>query len=159
MMNRIKIAMLLVVSIGCWYPISARAEAPTPKGGCWSRDIAARPTMTDSQTISTTTGTVIAIENNNKDRSLAAKEVITWVRLKMPTGEQKTAYLGSSRALKQQRIALKVNDTIEVRGIQTAKSQPSPTIIASTIKKGNRTWKLDNPAEKPIGTQWCKHNG
>jgi hypothetical protein len=158
MMNRIKMVVLLVVSIGCWHPIVARAEAPAPKGGCWSRDIASRP-MADPQTIATTTGRVIAIENNNKDRSLAAKEVITWVRLKTPTGEQKTAYLGSSRALKQQRIALKVNDSIEVRGIQTAKAQQSPTIIANTIKKGNRTWKLDNPTEKPIGAQWCKHNG
>ena len=158
MMKRIKMAMLLLVSVGCWLPTGVRAEAPAPKGGCWSRDVAVRP-MPNAQTISITAGKVTSIENNNKDRSLAAKEVITWVRLKTPTGEEKTAYLGSSRALKQQRIALKVNDAIEVRGTQTTKAQQSPTIIARTIKKGDRVWKLDNPAEKPIGAQWCRHNG
>lgn len=157
MMKRIKITMLLLVSIGCWLPMGARAEAPAPKGGCWSRDIAMRP-MPDAQTIATTEGRVISIENNNKDRSLAAKEVITWIRLKTPTGEEKTVHLGSNRALKQQRIAIKVNDVVEVRGIQTAKAQQSPTIIANTIKRGERIWKLDNPAEKPIGAKWCKHN-
>ena len=158
MMTRIKSAMVLLVSIGCWLPMGARAEAPTQKGGCWSRDVAVRP-MPDAQTIATTTGKITSIENNNKDRSLAAKEVITWVRLQTSTGELKTAYLGSNRALKQQRIALKVNDIVEVRGTQTAKARQSPTIIASTIKKGDRVWKLDNPTEKPIGTQWCKYNG
>jgi hypothetical protein len=157
-MKRIKMAMLLLVSIGCWLPMEARAEAPTPKGGCWSRDVAVRP-MPNAQTIATTAGRVISVENNNKDRSLAAKEVITWVRLKTPTGEEKTVYLGSNRALRQQRIALKVNDVVEVRGIQTSQSRQPPTIIANTIKKGDRVWKLDNPTEKPIGAQWCKHNG
>ncbi len=157
-MNRIKIAMLLLVSIGCWLPTGASAEAPAPKGGCWSRDIAVRP-MPDAQTIATTAGRVTSIENNNKDRSLAAKEVITWVRLKTPTGEEKTVYLGSNRALKQQRIALKVNDVVKVRGIQTAEARQLPTIIANTIEKGDRIWKLDNPTAKPIGAQWCKYKG
>lgn len=138
--------------------MGVRAEAPAPKGGCWSRDIAMRP-QPDARTIVTTTGKIVAIENNNRDRSLASKEVISWVRLKTPTGEQKTVFLGSSRALRQQRIALKINDAIEVRGVQTSKAKQSPTIIASTIQKGGRVWTLDNPAEKPSGTKWCKYNG
>ena len=44
-MKPIKSIMVLVVSIGCWLPgVAVRAEAPTPKGGCWSREVAMRPT-------------------------------------------------------------------------------------------------------------------
>jgi hypothetical protein len=156
-MKRIKIAMLLFVSIASWLPIAVRAEAPTPKNGCWSREIATRPSS-DPQTVTTVIGKVIAIERNNKDRSLAAKEVVTWARLKTQTG-QKTIYLGSDRSLKQQGLNLRVRDVIEVRGVQTYKSKQLPTIIASTVKKSDRVWKIDNIAAKPTGVQWCRYNG
>jgi hypothetical protein len=156
--NRIKIAILLVASIGWWLPVAVRAEAPLPKGGgCWSREVAARPSV-DPQTIATAKGRVIAIDRNNKDHSLAAKEVVTWVRLKTPTG-QKSVYLGSQRSLRQQGLNIKVQDVIEVRGIQTYKSKPLPTIVASTVKKSDRVWKIDNIADKPAGVQRCRYNG
>ena len=42
-MRKIGIAILLVGSIGCWFPAAVRAQAPTTKkGGCWSREIAVR---------------------------------------------------------------------------------------------------------------------
>jgi hypothetical protein len=156
-MNGMKIAILLVASIGWWWPVAVRAEAPMPKGGCWSREIATRPSV-DPQTIATAKGRVIAIDRNNKDRSLAAKEVVTWVRLKTPTG-QKSVYLGSQRSLRQQGLNIKVRDIIEVQGIQTYKSKQLPTIIASTVKKSDRVWKIDNIADKPAGVQWCRYNG
>ena len=151
----IKIAMLLVVSIS-WLPIAVRAEAPTPKNGCWSREVATRPTET--QTIATAKGRVTGIERNDRDRTLAAKEVVTWVRLKTPTG-QKTVYLGSDRSLKQQGLEIKVRDVIEVQGVQTYKSKQLPTIIAGTVKKSDRVWKIANIGTKPTGVQWCRSNG
>ena len=155
-MNRIKISMLLVMSIGWWLPIAVRAEAPAPKAGCWSRELATRPT--EAQTLTTAKGRVTAIERNNKDRKLAAKEVVTWVRLKTPTG-QKTIYLGLDRSLKQQGLNIRVSDVIQVEGVQTYKSKQSSTIIASTITKSDRVWKIDNIADKPAGVQWCRYNG
>ena len=156
-MNRMKIAMLLVASIGWWLPVAVRAEAPTPRGGCWSREIASRPSV-DPRTITTAKGRAIAIERNNKDRSLAAKEIVTWVRLKTPTG-QKTVYLGSQRSLRQQGLNIKVGDVIEVQGVQTYKSKQLPTIIASTVKRSDRVWKIDNIATKPTRVEGCKYNG
>jgi hypothetical protein len=155
-MNKIKIPMLLVVSIGWWLPIDVRAEAPTPKAGCWSREIATRPTV--AQTLTTAKGRVTAIERNDRDRKLAAKEIATWVRIKTKTG-QKTVYLGSDRSLKQQGLNIKVRDVIEVQGVQTYKSKQLPTIIAGTVKRSDRVWKIDNIADKPVGVQWCRYNG
>ncbi len=156
-MNKIKIVMLVVASIGWWLPVVAHAEAPMPKGGCWSREVAVRPSA-DPQTLATAKGRAIAIDRNNKYRSLAAKEVVTWVRLKTPTG-QKSVYLGSQRSLRQQGLNIKVGDVIEVSGVQTYKSKQLPTIIATTVKKSDRVWKIDNVADKPAGVQWCRSNG
>jgi hypothetical protein len=158
-MNRIKLAVLLATStsIGWMFPIAARAEAPTPRGGCWSREIATRP-LAEAPKLSTAKGRVIAIDRNNKDRELAAKEVATWVRIETPTG-QKTVYLGSERSLKQQNLNIKVRDLIEVQGVQTYKSKKLPTIIASTVKRSDRVWKIANIATKPTNVEWCKYNG
>jgi hypothetical protein len=158
-MKPIKSIMVLVVSIGCWLPgVAVRAEAPTPKGGCWSREVAMRPTD-DPKAITTVKGRVVAIERNNEDRPLAAKNVVTWARVRSNTGEEKTIYLGSDLSLRQQHLKLKVSDVVEVRGVQTAPSRQSPTIIANTVKKSDRVWKIDNLADKPTGVKWCKYNG
>jgi hypothetical protein len=156
-MNRIKLAILLMTSIGWLFPSAARAEAPTPRGGCWSREIATRP-LAETPKLSTAKGRVIAIDRNNKERALAAKEVATWVRIKTPTG-QKTVYLGSERSLKQQGLNIKVRDVIEVQGVQTYKSKQLPTIIASTVQRSDRVWKIANITTKPTGVEWCKYNG
>ena len=154
-MNRIKIA-ILVLCLGCGLPLAARAEAPTPKSGCWSTEVAIRPSTPEK--VTTATGRVIGIDRSNRDRSLAAKEVVTWVKLKTPTG-QKTVYLGSDRSLQQQGLNLKVRDTIEVQGVQTYKSNKLPTIIANTVKKSDRVWKIDNIATKPTSRDRCRFNG
>jgi hypothetical protein len=155
-MKRIKIAMLVLCSLDGGMPLAVRAEAPTPRSGCWSTEVAIRPST--PQAVTTATGRIMAIERSNKDRSLAAKEVVTWVRLKTPTG-QKTVYLGSDRSLQQQGLKLKVRDTIEVQGIQTYKSKELPTIIANTVKKSDRVWKIDNIATKPNSENRCRYNG
>jgi hypothetical protein len=155
-MQQIKIAVLVLCSIGCGLPLAVRAEAPTPKSGCWSTEVAIRPST--PQAVTTATGRVMAIERSNKDRSLAAKEVVTWVRLKTPTG-QKTVYLGSDRSLQQQGLKLKVRDTIEVQGVQTYKSKKLPTIIANTVKKSDRVWRIENIATKPTSGERCRSNG
>ena len=157
-MKQITIAALLLVSIGCFNPAGVRAEAPKPKGGCWSRDVAMRP-ISDPQVITTIKGQVIAIERNDKNEPIAAKEVVTWVRIKTADGTQKSIYLGSERYLNQQRLQLKVSDTLEIKGIQTTNPQQLPTIIASSIEKGNRVLKINKISSKPTTTQWCQHNG
>ncbi|WP_309740732.1 hypothetical protein [Chamaesiphon sp. OTE_20_metabat_361] len=154
-MKQIQISML-VLCLGCGLPLAARAEAPTPKSGCWSTEVAIRPSTPEQ--VTTATGRVIGIERSNKDRSLAATEVVTWVKLKTPTG-QKTVYLGSDRSLQQQGLKLKVRDTIEVQGVQTYKSKKLPTIIANTVKKSDRVWKIDNIATKPTSDERCRFNG
>ena len=156
-MKQIKIATIVALcTLGCGLPLAASAEAPTPKSGCWSTEVAIRPSTPD--TVTTATGRVIGIERSDKDRPLAAKEVVTWVKLKTPTG-QKTVYLGSDRSLQQQGLKLKVRDKIEVKGVQTYKSKKLPTIIANTVKKSDRVWRIDNIATAPTGGERCKYNG
>lgn len=156
-MKKIGIAMLLIASIGCWSP-AVRAEAPTTKkGGCWSREIAVRPLA--QQPLTTISGRVVAIEHNDKNQPIAAKEVVTWARVKTPNGAEKSVYLGSERYLNQQQLNLKVSDVIEIQGVQTLKPKRLPTIVASTVKKGDRVWNTNNLASKPTGTKWCRFTG
>jgi hypothetical protein len=155
-MNQIKIVMFLVLSIG-WLPTAVRAEAPTPKGGCSSREVATRPLIAPRSV--NVKGRVVAIERNNEERQIAARSVVKWVRLKTTTGEEKNVYLGSARALKQQGLNINVSDVLEVQGVQTNKSKQLPTIIASSIEKSDRVWKIANIADKPTGVQWCRFNG
>jgi hypothetical protein len=156
-MNRIKIAILLVLSISCLVPAEVRAEAPTPKGGCWSREIASRPI--DDPAIVTIQGRVIAIEYSNQNQPIAAKEAVTWVRLKTIDNGEKSIYLGSERLLKQQQLPIKVGDSLKVQGVQAPKSKQLSTIIASTVKKGDRVWKINHVVAKPSGAKWCRYSG
>lgn len=157
-MKHITMAALLLVSIGWFSPAQVRAEAPKPRGGCWSRDVAMRP-ISDPQVITTTKGQVIAIDRNDKNEPIAAKEVVTWVRIKTADGTQKSIYLGSDRYLNQQQIQLKVSDNLEIKGTQTTNPKQLPTIVASTIKKGTRVWKINQIATKPTTAKWCQYNG
>jgi hypothetical protein len=157
-MKQITMAALLFVSIGWFNPARVQAEAPKPRGGCWSRDVVMRP-MVDPQTLTTIKGQVIAIDRNDKNEPIAAKDLVTWIRIKTADGTQKSVYLGSARYLSQQRLQLKVSDTLEIQGTQTNNSQPLPTIIATTIKKGTRVWKINQIGSKPTTAKWCQHNG
>jgi hypothetical protein len=157
-MKHITMAALLLFSIGWFHPTQVRAEAPKPKGGCWSRDIAMRPSV-DPQATTTIQGRVIAIDRNDRDEPIAAKEVVTWARIETADGTQKSIYLGSDRYLNQQQIQLKVSDNLEIKGTQTTNPKQLPTIVASTIKKGTRVWKINQIAAKPTTAKWCQHNG
>lgn len=152
--------MLLVVSVGCCIPAAVRAEAPTPRGGCWPREIAMRSSE-NSQAIMTIKGRVIAIEHNRKNQQIAAKELVTWVRIKTTNGAEKSIYLGSSQSLNQQSLKIQVRDVLEVQGVQTLKARQLPTIIASTVKKGDQVWKIDNFTNnnKPTEAKWCRYSG
>jgi hypothetical protein len=157
-MKHITMAALLLISIGWFDPNPVRAEAPKPRGGCWSSDIAMRPTA-DPQAMTTIKGQVIAIDRNDKNEQIAAKELVTWVRIKTADGSQKSAYLGSDRYLNQQRLQLKLSDTIEIQGTQTTNPKQLPTIVVTTIKKGTRVWKINQISSKPATAKWCQHNG
>lgn len=157
-MKQITIAAVLLISIGWLHPTGVQAEAPKPKGGCWSRDVAISPPA-DSQPITTIKGQVIAIDRNNKDEQIAAKDLVTWVRIKTADGTPKSAYLGLDRDLNQQQIRLKLSDTIEIRGTQTTNPKRLPTIIATTIKKGSQVWKINKISRKPAAAKWCQHSG
>jgi hypothetical protein len=156
-MKRIKIAIFSILAIGCFVPTAVRAEAPMPKGGCWTRDISMRPTN-DPQVLTTIKGRIIAIEHG-KSQQIAAKEMVTWLRVRTIDGKEQSIYLGSNQSLKQQRLQVKVSDAIEVQGIQMPKVRQLPMTIASTIKKGDRVWKINNIADKPTGAKWCKYSG
>jgi hypothetical protein len=157
-MKQITVAALLLGSIGWFNPAPVRAEAPKPRGGCWSSDVALRP-MADPQAMTTIKGQVIAIDRNDKNEPIAAKELVTWVRIKTADGTQKSAYLGSDRYLSQQQIQLKVSDNLEIKGTQTTNPNQLPTIVASTIKKGTRVWKINQIRNKPTTAKWCQHSG
>jgi hypothetical protein len=157
-MKQITMATLLLVAIGWFNPAQVRAEAPKPRGGCWSRDVAIRP-IADPQTMTTIKGQIIAIDRNDKNEQIAAKELVTWVRLKTADGTQKSIYLGSDRYLNQQRLKLKVSDTLEIQGTQTTNPKQLPTIVATTIKKGTRVWKINQISSKPTTAKWCQHSG
>jgi hypothetical protein len=157
-MKLITMTMLLICAIGCLPVDRVRAEAPKPKGGCWSRDMAMRPSD-DLPAMTTLKGRVIAIEHNDQERQLAAKELVTWIRIKTDTGAYQSIYLGSDRHLQQQRLQLKVQDVVEITGVQVIKPKQLPTIVASIIKKGNRTWKVEQIAAKPTAAAWCQHSG
>lgn len=163
-MKRIEMAMILVASssllsaiaFGSWLPAQVRAEAPTPRSGCWSREIVMRP-LTDAQMSSTIQGRIIAIEHG-QNQHVAKKEMATWLRLQTPSGEQKLIYLGANRSLSQRNLKLKVNDSIEIQGVRMLNAK-QPTIVANTVKKGDRVWKINNFINKRIGANSCKFTG
>jgi hypothetical protein len=157
-MKLMTMTMLLLCSIGCVQIDRVHAEAPKPKGGCWSRDVAMRPTA-DLPTTTTVKGRIIAIEHNDQDRQIAAKDLVTWVQVQTDPGVSQSIYLGSDRHLQQQRLQLKIQDLVEITGVQVIKPKQLPTIVASSIKKGDRTWKFEKVGTKPTMAVWCKHNG
>jgi hypothetical protein len=156
-MNLITAAIWSIASIGIFIPTAIRAEAPTPRNGCLSREIAARPSV-DPQTLTTIQGRVVGIEYNYKNQPIAAKEIATWVRVRTANGEQKLIYLGANRALKQQALKVKVGDPIEVQGFRMPKAK-QPTIVASSLKRGDRVWKIANFTDKPVGGKLCRYTG
>jgi hypothetical protein len=162
-MKRIKMAMVLVASSGVLsaiavggLPVQVRAEAPAPRSGCWSREIVMRP-LTDPQANATIQGRVIAIEHG-PNQQVAKKEKATWVRLQTPSGEQKSIYLGSERSLRQRNLKLQVSDSIEIQGVPAPKAK-QPTIVANTVKKGDRVWKINSFTNKQVGARSCKFTG
>jgi hypothetical protein len=156
-MKLITMTMLLVTALGCWFPTQVRAEAPQPRGGCVSRDIVMRPN-TDPQAMTTVKGRVVAIEHGNNQR-IAAKEIVTWLRVKTINGDEKLIYLGSDRSLNQRHLKIQVGDSIEIKGIQMPNAKQLATIVASIVKKGDRVIKINNFNDKPTGTKLCKYNG
>jgi hypothetical protein len=158
-MKKVAATMLVFIAVGCFNLERVRAEAPKPKGGCWSRNIAMR-SIEDLQPKTAVKGRVIAIEYNNRDRQpLAKKEIVVWVRVKTANGSIQSIYLGSHQDLVRQNLRIKVGDIIKVQGVQTIKPKQLPTIVASTIEQGDRVWKINNVTAKPIEAQWCQHNG
>ena len=157
-MNKITRAVLLLLAVGCYSPIAVRAEAPKPRGGCWSRDVVIRP-QEESQAMTTVRGTVVAIESNNKNRQIAAPDLVTWVRIQAQDGSQKSIYLGSNQYLKQQGLRIGIRDVVEVQGVETIKPKQLPTIAATTLKRGTRAWKIDRVGTKPAAAKWCQHRG
>jgi hypothetical protein len=157
-MKLVTMTVLLFVSIGCMNPTPVSAEAPKPRGGCWSKDVVMRSIETP-QPMTTIKGQVIAIDYNNKNQPIAAKEIVMWVRLKTASGSVKSIYLGSNQYLNQQQLQIQVRDVLEVQGVQTIKPKQLPTIVASTVKKGERTWKINQTIDKPTAAKWCQHNG
>lgn len=157
-MNKIIMTIALLSSIGWLFPHQVSAEAPKPRGGCWSRTIASRP-IGNSPALTTISGRVIAIEYNNKNQPIAAKEIATWLKLRTPTGEEKLIYLGLNQYLRQQGIKIKTGDIVEVQGIQVPKAKSRPTIVASTIEKGDRVWQIETVSDKPTDVKWCKYSG
>jgi hypothetical protein len=132
------------------------AEAPTPRGGCWSREIAVRP-IDDPQAMTTIEGRVVAIEQSN-NRRIAPKAIAKWLRLKTNTGEEKRIYIGSDRYLDRQNLEIQVGDTLEIQGTKMPKAKQS-TIAARKISKGDRVWTVNNFKDKPSGTKWCRYSG
>jgi hypothetical protein len=147
---------LSALALGCWSPDLVRAEAPTPRSGCWSREIVMRP-LTDPQATTTIQGRIIAIEHG-QNQQVAKKEMATWVRIQTPSGEQKLIYLGSDRSLKQRNLKLQVSDSVEIQGVPMPKAKQT-TIVANTVKKGDRVWKINNFTNKQIGAKSCRFNG
>jgi hypothetical protein len=157
-MNKIIMTIALLSSIGWLFPHQVSAEAPKPRGGCWSRTIASRP-IDNSQPITTISGRVMAIEYNNQNQPIAAKEIATWLKLRTPTGEEKSIYLGLNQHLQQQRIKIKTGDIVEVQGVQVPKIKSLSTIVASRIKKGDQVWKIETVSDKPTDVKWCRYSG
>ncbi len=157
-MKRIRVAIIVVTAIGCLVGDRVRAEAPTPSGGCWSREIAVRP-LAEQPPMTKIVGRVVAIEHNDKNQPIAPKERVTWARVRTNDGAEKSVYLGSARYLQQRRLNLKVSDVVAVEGVQTLKAQQLPTIAAHTVKKGDRVLNVNQLAAKPTGTKWCRATG
>ncbi len=157
-MNKIILTIVLLGSIGCLFPHQVRAEAPQPKGGCWSRTVASRP-IENSPALTTIAGRVLAIEYSNKNQPIAAKEVATWLKLRTPTGEEKSIYLGLNQYLRQERIKVKAGDIVEIQGVQVPKVKSQPTIVASILKKGDRVWEIETVSDKPTNVKWCRYSG
>lgn len=127
------------------------AEAPTPRGRCWSRDIAMRP-INDPQMRVTIAGRVIAIDRGKRQQM----EIGTQLRLKTDDGQEMSIYLGPSQYLRSQQIFLRVGDRLEVQGAKIMGVRPPNAIVANTIKKGSQMWKIREPNGKPNWAKWCR---
>jgi hypothetical protein len=154
-MKRISIAMMLITLIGALVPTLVRAEAPMMTGKCSTRNIAMRSTV-EPQMTTTVIGRVVSMEYG-KQQQIAAKNMVMWLRLKTATGEEVPVYLGSSWHLTKKQLQIQVGDLLEIQGVKTPGANPqSAMTIASTVKKGDRVWKVKIPNKPTNVAKSCQ---
>jgi hypothetical protein len=139
------------------FPTGAFAEAPTQKGGCWSRDVAMRP-MYDPQKNVSVMGRAISIESGVLQRS-SATDIGSRLRLKLANNQEIAVYLAPSWYLDRERIQIKAGDRVEIRGAKLNQGRQPMVVVAATIKKGDQTWAIRDPKGKPMWVKWCKPVG
>jgi hypothetical protein len=141
-------ATLVVALIVALFPAIAKAEAPMPKGRCWSRDIAMRP-INDPQLRVTIAGKVIAIKRQ-------PTEIGTQLRLKTDDGKELNVTLEPSLYPHVEPKSIRVGDRLEIQGAKITSLKQPTKIIATTVKKGDRIWAVREPNGKPTWAKWCK---
>lgn len=154
-MKRISIAIMFITLIGTLAPAVVRAEAPMMTGKCSTKNIAMRSTPEPQMT--KVTGRVVSIESG-KQQQIAAKNMVMWLRLQTATGEEVPVYLGSSWYLTKKQLQIRVGDRLEIQGIKPPGANPqSAMTIASTVKKGDRVWKVKIP-NQPTWAKLCQRS-
>jgi hypothetical protein len=141
-------ATLVVALIVALFPAIAKAEAPMPKGRCWSRDIAMRP-INDPQLRVTIAGKVIAIKRQ-------PTEIGTQLRLKTDDGKELNVTLEPSLYPHVEPKSIRVGDRLEIQGAKITNLKQPTKIVATTVKKGDRIWAVREPNGKPTWAKWCK---
>jgi hypothetical protein len=141
-------ATLVVALIVALFPAIAKAEAPMPKGRCWSRDIAMRP-INDPQLRVTIAGKVIAIKRQ-------PTEIGTQLRLKTDDGKELNVTLEPSLYPHVEQKSIRVGDRLEIQGAKITSLKQPTKIVATTVKKGDRIWAVRELNGKPTWAKWCK---
>jgi hypothetical protein len=144
-------SIALIVAVA---PVVVRAEAPMMTGKCSTKNIARRSIVSPQMT--KVTGRVVSIEYGKQQR-IAAKNMVMWLRLKTAIGEEVPVYLGSSWYLTKKHLQIRVGDRLEIQGIKMPGANPqSAMTIASTVKKGDRIWKVKIPNQPNNVAKSCQ---
>jgi hypothetical protein len=154
-MNRISLATIVFITLlDALVPAVVNAEAPMITGKCSTKNIAMR--SIEQPQMTKVTGRVVGIEYGKQQR-IAAKNMVMWLRLKTGTGEELPVYLGSSWHLIKKQLQVRVGDLLEIQGVETSGANPrSIMTIASTVKKGDRTWKVNIPNRPNTVAKFCQ---
>jgi hypothetical protein len=145
------VALATIVLPTLMLPSSVMAEAPVPRNRCWSKDIAMRP-INDPQLRVSTAGRVVAIDAINRQQPAIG----TQLRLRTDDGKETNVSLEPSLSPRPQPKSIRIGDRLEIQGAKITSLKQPTTIVATTVKKGDRVWQVRDPGGKPAGAKWCK---
>ncbi|MHB9072892.1 MAG: hypothetical protein ACYC6G_05155 [Desulfobaccales bacterium] len=135
-MNKIMVFLALVISLALVCPVLAQPGS----GGGMGMGGGMGPRLYNPQTVTTVKGAVEKIDELSMGRGGGMSMKFRELLLKTDKGSL-IVHLGPTWYLDQQKLAVKVGDTLEVTGSQVTLNN-QPAIIAREVKANGQTVKL-----------------